>query len=218
MERVLIVAPHPDDETLGAGGYLLKQKKFGNEVFVLNMTHISEEYGYSCERVRIRNNEIKRMCEAYKLDDYFNLSLKPAGLDRYDESEIIQKISCVIKKVKPTIVVLPFFSDVHSDHRITFNLCYSCTKTFRYPFIKKIMMMEIASETEYALQTFNPNYFVDVTEYIEQKIQVLNYFESEVGTHPFPRSEETIRANSIVRGAMACVKYAEAFIILKSID
>lgn len=152
------------------------------------------------------------------LDGYFNLGFKPTGLDRYDDSEIIQKISSVIKEVEPTIVVLPFFSDVHSDHRITFNLCYSCTKTFRYPFIKKIMMMEIVSETEYALHAFKPNYFIDIADYIEQKIQILYYFESEVGIHPFPRSEETIRANSMVRGAMAGVKYAEAFIILKSID
>ena len=135
MKRVLIVAPHPDDETLGAGGILLRKKAEGNEVFVLNMTHMDLSYGYSEDQIQKRNNEIKKMIASYNLDGYYNLKLKPSGLDTYSESELIEKISKVFNEIKPDVVILPYHKDVHSDHRITFELCYSCTKNFRYPFI-----------------------------------------------------------------------------------
>ncbi|WKY45542.1 PIG-L family deacetylase [Eubacteriaceae bacterium ES2] len=215
QESILLVAPHPDDETLGAGGYILKQKKDGNKVFVLNMTHMSEDYGYSLEKIIKRNNEIKEMIESYSLDGYYNLELKPAGLDTYPASELVKKISEIIENIKPSIIILPYQFDVHSDHRITFELCYSCTKKFRYPYIKKIFMMEILSETEYATRLFEPNYFVDISDYIERKIEILKIFESEVKMHPFPRSEEAIKALSLLRGSMAGVKNAEAFFVLK---
>lgn len=218
MERILIVAPHPDDETLGAGGYILKQKKLNNKVFILNMTHMQKKFGYEAERIDARNQELKKMIQSYQLDGFFNLSLKPAALDTYEESEIIQKISDVINEIKPSIIILPYRFDVHSDHRISFNLCYSCTKIFRYPFIKKIMMMEIMSETEYALDVFKPNYFVDITEYIDKKIEILRIFETEVNKHPFPRSVETVRATSTLRGSMAGVEFAEAFVLIKHVE
>ncbi len=211
----MIVAPHPDDETLGAGGYILKQKQLGNQVFILNMTHMKEDYGYSTERIRMRDEEIKKMITAYALDGFYNLNLRPAGLDNYSESEIIVEISQIIKKIKPSIIVLPYRFDVHSDHRVTFDLCYSCTKTFRYPYIKKILMMEVLSETEYAINVFQPNYFVDISDYIEKKIEILKIFKSEIKERPFPRSEEVVKANSMLRGTMAGVCHAEAFVLLK---
>lgn len=217
-EVILIVAPHPDDETLGAGGYILKQKLLGNQVFVLNMTHMKEVFGYSSERILIRDIEIKKMIESYSLDGFYNLNLKPAGLDTYPESEIIQKINQVVEKIKPTIIILPYQFDIHSDHRITFNLCYSCTKTFRYPYIKKILMMEVLSETEYAISIFQPNYFVDITDFFDKKIEILKIFKSEIDKHPFPRSEDAVKAMSVLRGTMAGVVYAEAFVMLKYIE
>ncbi|MDK2978413.1 MAG: hypothetical protein PWP52_1127 [Bacteroidales bacterium] len=168
--------------------------------------------------MRTRDTEIKKMIDGYSLDGFYNLNLRPAGLDTYPESDIIQKISQIIDTVKPSIIVLPYRFDVHSDHRIAFNLCYSCTKTFRYPFIKKVLMMEILSETEYSLNLFQPNYFVDISKYIKKKIEILNIFESEIKEHPFPRSKEAVWANSLLRGTMAGVKHAEAFVLLKHIE
>lgn len=218
QEIILIVAPHPDDETLGAGGYILKQKRLGNQVVVLNMTHMKEDYGYSAERIRMRDNEISKMIIEYSLDGFYNLNLRPAGLDRYPASEIILEISQVIQKIKPTVIVLPYRFDVHSDHQVTFDLCYSCTKTFRYPYIKKILMMEVLSETEYAINGFQPNYFVDITGFIDKKIEILKIYKSEVKKHPFPRSEEAVRAMSLLRGLMVGAAYAEGFVLLKYIE
>ena len=220
MSKYLIVSTHPDDETLGAGGLMLRKKAEGNQVFVMNMTHMNIEFGYNEKRVAERNKEIEKMISSYDLDGYYNLKLKPSGMYSYIEEEIIQKISSVFSLVKPNVVILPYYRDIHSDHRVTFDLCYSCTKNFRYPFIKKILMMETPSETDFTISdnTFTPNYFVDISDYINKKVDIAKIYQGEVLEHPFPRSERNIRAYATIRGAMTGVDSAEAFVLIKSIE
>ena len=220
MSKVLVVATHPDDETLGAGGFMLRRKAEGHEVYVLNITHMTKDYGYTDEQIDSRNKEIKTMIKMYNLDGYFNLCLKPSGLDGYSEGKLIQEISSVFNNVKPDVIILPYYKDVHSDHRIIFEACYSCTKNFRYPFIKKILMMETPSETDFAYfeNTFSPNHFVDISGYIDKKVEIAKIFESEILEHPFPRSERNIRAYATIRGAVIGVDSAEAFMLVKAIE
>lgn len=79
--------------------------------------------------------------------------------------------------------------------------------------------MEIISETDFGRpeKPFVPNIFVDITEHMEQKIEALRIYHTEMGEPPFPRSEENVRALATVRGAMAGVRYAEAFRLVKCI-
>ena len=125
----------------------------------------------------------------------------------------------MFRQVEPNIVYLPFKSDVHTDHQIAFKAAYSCTKSFRWPSIKKIVMMETLSETEFSPSTkedgFVPNMFVDITDFIDRKIEIMKIFKGELAAHPFPRSESNIRALATLRGATIGCKYAESFMILK---
>lgn len=220
MNKYLIIATHPDDETLGAGGLILRKKAEGNEVYILNMTHMDSSYGYDENKVKERNCEINMMIQAYGLDGYYNLKLKPAGLDSYGMDELISQISSIFKDIEPNIVILPYYKDVHSDHRVTFDACYSCTKSFRYPSIKKILMMETPSETDFALfeDAFKPNYFVDISTYIDKKVEIAKLFKSEIINHPFPRSERNIRAYGTIRGASMGADSAEAFVLVKEME
>jgi len=220
MDRHLIVATHPDDETLGAGGFILKKKAEGHEVFVLNVTNMDVSYGYSEKEVRERNDEINKMKEAYNLNGYYNLNLKPAGLDTYPKSELIHNIGMIFNDVKPNVLILPYYQDVHSDHKVVFETCYSCAKNFRAKYIKRIFMMETPSETDFAFfeSAFKPNYFVDISNFLEKKIEIAKIYKSEILEHPFPRSEENIRAYATIRGAVIGVDSAEAFILVKGIE
>jgi len=81
--------------------------------------------------------------------------------------------------------------------------------------------METLSETEFAPSlkenSFVPNVFVDIRQFLEKKIQIMKVFKSEIKEHPFPRSVENIKALAIFRGATAGLKYAESFMLLKEI-
>ncbi len=221
MNIVLVIAVHPDDETLACGGTLLKYKNNGDQIHWLIATEIKAKDGFDQEIIKTRDQEIVEVANQYGFDSITKLGLSTMKVDEYCMSELISKISTVINEIKPNIIYLPFKSDVHSDHRYIFDAAYSCTKSFRYPFIKKIYMTETLSETEFAPSTkedsFIPNVFVDISKHMEQKIEIMNCYKSEIGEHPFPRSERNIRALATLRGATAGCEYAESFMLLKEI-
>jgi LmbE family N-acetylglucosaminyl deacetylase len=221
-QKALVVALHPDDETLGCGGTLLKHNTQGDEIHCMICTEVKEEDGFSSERVQRRNEEIDTVANLYQFDSVHRLGFSTMKVDQYTVSELVGKVSAVINQVQPTVLYLPFKSDVHSDHRVMFEAVYSCTKSFRYPFIKKIYMMETLSETDFALSTkedsFVPNVFVDITDFFAKKLEIMQVFESEIGEHPFPRSLRSLEALATLRGATAGCEYAESFMLLKEIQ
>ena len=97
----------------------------------------------------------------------------------------------------------------------------ACVKWFRYPFVKRVLAYETLSETDFVLRSedvFAPNYFVDISELLEQKIDIMRNYSSELGIHPFPRSEMSIRALAVLRGAQSGFCFAEAFQLLRERD
>jgi len=216
--RTLIIAPHPDDEILGCGGTLLRRKSEGAEICWLIVTNISTEYGWSLEKVKQRESEIKKITEMVGFNQVYNLQLPPTLLDSLPMNQLIQKISDIFVSYQPTEVFLPYYSDVHTDHRIVFDAAMACTKWFRYPFVDRVLAYETISETEFGLRpevSFTPNVFVDISQYIDNKIQLMSVYQSEMNDFPFPRSELALRAQATLRGSTAGYNAAEAFQLLK---
>lgn len=220
MNKVLVVAVHPDDETLGCGGTLLKHKASGDEIYWLVMTgprkgdmpHFTDEF------LANRDAMVDGIAKEYGFNETIKLNLPSQLLHTLDLREIIQKISGVFKRIQPDIIYTMFCNDVHSDHRVAFDAVYSCTKSFRYHFIKQILMIEVLSETEFAPSTqstvFVPNVYVDITPFIDQKLNIMSMYEGELMEEPWPRSLSSIKALARVRGSRAGVMYAESFQLL----
>jgi len=221
MSNVLVAAPHADDETLGCGGTLLKHAKCGDEVHWLLATNMKEEYGYSKEKVIQRQTEIDAVVKKYQFITRYDLGFPPARLDSIPIGDLIAGISEVMTTVKPEIVYVPFRGDIHTDHAIVFDAVASCTKWFRHPSVQKTLVYETLSETELApdpnYRGFSPNVFIDVADFLEEKIRIFQTYRSEVANFPFPRSEGAIRALAALRGATSGCKAAEAFMLLKEI-
>jgi len=135
---------------------------------------------------------------------------------------LVNKISHIFQQLEPEIIYVMNRSDAHSDHRIVFDAVMSCTKSFRYPYVKKVLMYECLSETEFAPilpeRVFQANYYVDISNFLYKKIEIMKIFDSELGAHPFPRSIKNIEALATFRGATVGVLYAEAFQMIKCID
>lgn len=222
MKKILVISAHPDDETLGVGGSLLKHKSIGDEIYWLIITDVFVRDGFSIERVASRKEEIEVVSNLYEFNQVFNLGYSTSNLTYNDLGALIVEIGNVFKEVEPEVVYTLNRSDAHSDHRIISEAVFACTKSFRYPFIKQVLMYECISETEFAPALFEkvflPNYFVDISEFIEEKIRIMSIFESELSQPPFPRSIENIRALATFRGCMAGVRYAESFQLVKYID
>lgn len=217
-ERTLIIAPHPDDEVLGAGGLLLRRKAEGAVLGWVIVTCISEQDGWAAERVSARDAEIAAAAREIGFDDVFNLRLPTARLDELPMSTLVRLLGDVFKSFVPTEVLVPHRGDVHSDHRVVFDAVAACTKWFRYPSVRRVMSFEAASETEFGLSretAFHPNFFVDIGDYLERKLELLKVYDSEIGEFPFPRSEKALRALAEWRGANSGCTAAEAFELLR---
>lgn len=216
--NVLVISPHPDDETLGAGGTLLKFKEQGHNIYWLNVTNMKTEYGYKQERVNERNAEIESVKSAYSFDGFWNLELEPAGVDKYETGQLVSKFKKVFEEVKPELLLIPYRFDVHSDHRVIFDAVYSCTKSFRAPYLKTVLCMEILSETDQAQPEsgFVPNVFINIEGYVDRKIEIMNIYRSEIDTAPFPRNANAIKGLAAYRGATGYYNNSEAFYLVKS--
>jgi N-acetylglucosamine malate deacetylase 1 len=219
VERVIVVAPHPDDETLGCGGTLLRHAARGDEVHWLIVTDMREVHGFTGEQVERRGSEIAQVASAYGFRAVHNLALPPAGLDRHPMGELIAAIGAVFREVEPTTLYLPYRADAHSDHAFVFDAAAACTKWFRYPSVRRVLVYETLSETDFGLTSpaagFSPNSFVDITGFLTEKLRIAALFASEMGEFPFPRSTEALRALAAVRGAASGFKAAESFMLLR---
>lgn len=218
--KILVVSPHPDDETLGAGGTLLKMKKKGHQIFWLNITDMNENGGWSIEEVSRRQGQIEKVKAFYGFHGFYNLSLPPTKLMQIDEEMVIAKIRVILNEVAPEWLMLPGQYDAHSDHKVVYNCCMAGAKTFRAPYIRRVTTMEILSETEYGFQQekFEPNLFVDITKELEDKLTAMKIYDTEIEEVPFPRSLENIKALAAVRGGACRSRYAEAFYIVKQME
>jgi len=216
--KTLVIAPHPDDEILGCGGTLLRRAAEGVELGWLIVTEISTQHGWPGDKVEQREREISQVAAALGCRQVFNLKFPAMRLDALPMSDLVEKFSDVFRKFQPEEVLLPHRGDIHSDHRVVFDAAAACTKWFRYPSIRRVLAYETVSETEAALAggcVFQPDWFVDVSQFMARKLQLAAIYESELGIFPFPRSAEAIDALAKVRGMAAGVAAAEAFQLLR---
>jgi LmbE family N-acetylglucosaminyl deacetylase len=216
--RSLVVAPHPDDEVLGVGGTLLRRKSEGASIAWLIMTSIETNSECSPVAVSRRTREIKEISEFFGFDQVFELGYPSAQLDQIPMRDLVSSIAGVLETYSPNEIFLPHSSDIHSDHRVTFEAVASASKWFRCPSVKRVLAYETISETDFGLennQGFRPNTFVNIDDYLENKLRAISIYSSEVGDFPFPRSHEAISALAKLRGANSGYKAAEAFELLR---
>jgi N-acetylglucosamine malate deacetylase 1 len=220
-KKVLVLAPHPDDESLGCGGTLLKHRAMGDEIHWCIATSMNQSEDYSEKQKQQRSQVIRDVSRLYPFDSVIALDFKPAELDSVPKKDLLQSLKAMLEQLKPNIVYLPYAFDVHSDHQVVFQAMISATKSFRAPYIEKILCYETLSETDFALSPLNiqfqPNVFVDISLFAEKKYQILDLYSGEFKAHPFPRSIEAVKALGTLRGAQARCVVAEAFVLLKEI-
>jgi LmbE family N-acetylglucosaminyl deacetylase len=212
MTRVLVIAVHPDDETLGAGGAIQAHVAAGDEVhwFVASQ-HIPSRLA-----AEERHSNINAVREAYGLPSVHDARWPAARLDAVPVVEIVEEIHAVRLAVRPDIVYLPYAHDAHSDHRVIAAAALAACKVFRAPSVKRVLYMETLSETP---PGFVPNWYVPLTaKQVERKIAIIGMYKGEMQPAPFPRSPEAIRALATLRGCECGERWAEGFQLVRGVQ
>ena len=213
--ETLIIGPHPDDECIGAGGYLAKLKRESKRIGWLLCTSPESYTSLDSLMMRLKRQEIEKCCEFFTFDFHRELKFEASRLDNRNLAELILEFKTVIDATKPQEILIPWRGDAHSDHRIIFEAAISAAKPFRNLFLRTIRCYEVISESDqFGHDYFNPNHFVDISAYIEQKLMACSIYQTEFDAHPFPRSIDHVRAKALVRGSQIGTKFAEAFVTL----
>lgn len=221
MSRILFVAPHPDDESLGCGGSIFKHKAQGDEIFWLIVTSGFEADGFSVESIQQMDGQVEEVAGIYGFDGHERLAFPTTKLDTIPIRDLVGAIDEHINSIKPDTIYVNYKYDVHTDHQVVFDAVWSCTKSFRHSFVKEVYAYETLSETEFMNPIdgtgFRPTVFSDVSPFFTRKQEALMAFKSELAPAPFPRSLESVEALARLRGSTINVQYAEAFMCLKRI-
>ena len=220
-KRVLVVAPHPDDEVLGAGGTIAKYSAQGHEVFVLIISgHLPPIYS--------RKAYEETVSEAYSAFSVLGveksefLEIPATMIGDQPLHEVNGRISKVVSDFNPQIVLCPY-PDRHIDHRLVFDSVMVATRPVGVGRnIEILAAYETLSETHWNAPhiepNFTPNWVVDISDYIDAKLAALKCYESQITDFPGPRSIEAVESLAKFRGTQAGFGYGEGFHIVRMIS
>lgn len=212
--RVLVYAPHNDDEVLGVGGTIAKLADEGHEVFVCEITS-----GKNKERANLIKQEAKKAHSILGVKETYFLDLPVVELKNIPVPEINKKILEITKKIKPDLAFIPHKGDMHRDHYEVAVAAMVALRPIELPELKAIYAYETLSETEWNIPSsenlFVPNVWIDISDYIGKKIKAMECYQSQLQEFPKPRSIQAIKALSEYRGSTICKKNAEAFMLIR---
>lgn len=211
MNKVLVFAPHPDDEILGCGGTIAKRVKQGCEVVVCLATKTS--------KWKARINEMKNADKILGVDKILTLMMPELSLDKIDRRKLNSNILNVIKEIEPNEIYIPYRYDLHSDHSTLSEAVIVATRP-KYSFSpSKVLAYETLSETGWNYlndaNAFSPNVYEDISTTIFSKKEALYAYESQISNYPSSRSIEAVEALATLRGTQAEIPYAEAFMLVR---
>jgi len=220
-KRILVVSPHPDDETLGVGGTIAKYTNTGNEVKVLTVSgHLPPLY--KREDYETTLNEAYQAFKILGIQSSAFLELPATMIGDLPIHELNNKISKILEDFKPHIVFCPY-PDRHIDHRLVFESVMVATRPVgTAKSIEIIAAYETLSETHWNAphieKNFIPNWVVDITDYFKKKIDALKCYKSQISDFPGPRSVEAIEGLAKFRGTQAGFGYGEGMHIIRMIS
>ena len=225
---VLCVAAHPDDEILGCGATLAKHVSSGDVVHILIMAEGETSRQSSRDREAIRE-QLSHLTQCAKnasssigVSSVKVLSLPDNRLDSLDLLDLVKLVEEFVYRLKPSIVYTHHSGDVNVDHRLIHHaVVTACRPQPGHP-VKSLFSFEVPSSTEWQVpgtaQSFSPNHFVDISNFLEAKIKALHFYSSEMRTWPHPRSYTAVEHLARYRGSQVGLEAAEAFSLLRSIQ
>jgi LmbE family N-acetylglucosaminyl deacetylase len=218
--RVVVVAPHPDDEVLGCGGVMARHAANGDEVSVIIATRGAPEL-FSDESVERTRAEARCAHAILGARETRFLDFPAPRLDVTPGHLLADSLARQFCELQAERVYLPHHGDIHTDHGRVYQAVLVAARPLSHCPVRQLLCYETLSETEWAPPTasavFCPTVFVDISAYLPKKLAAMQCFASQLKAFPNPRSLETIEALARVRGSTISVPAAEAFVLVRDV-
>ncbi len=218
FKKALIIAPHPDDESLGLGGTIKRMTNLKIDVSVLIVSgHMPPLYTPAEYKKTV--NESKKAFKFLGIQKFKFLDIPATKLNEVPISELNYKINSFVKETNPDVIFIPF-PDRHIDHRIVFDSSIVASRPVGNKYPKYVFLYETLSETHWNVPdvepNFNPNLFINIDKEIKSKLKALSFYKSQIKNNT-SRSLDAVKALAKFRGSQNGCKFAEAFKIVRII-
>lgn len=222
--KVLVFAPHADDEVLGCGGTIARYVAEGAEVYVCIVTSgkkpifddtIASQNGWP----HIHYLEVMESHKVLGIKETYFLGFPAADLESAPRYRLNEKIQEMVDVIEPDIVFIPHFGDMQKDHTLTAESVMVAVRPKGNHIVQAVYSYETLSETEWNIthvkNIFIPNVFIGISKYMDKKLKAIECYKSQLGEFPNPRSLEAVEALAKYRGSSSGDRYAEAFMLIR---
>ena len=218
-KTVLVIAAHSDDEALGCSGVIARHVAEGDKVHLLFMTDgVASRSGSGDGDNRLTSAH--GASKILRVTSFTNLNFPDNQMDSIPLLDIVKEIENTIVQTQPEVIYTHHIGDLNIDHQITHKAVVTACRPQPGFCVEEVYAFEVLSSTEWntpGVQAFSPNVFIDITDYIDIKKQVLEIYSEEMRQPPHSRSiDNALRLNAL-RGNSVGVDYAEAFELIRMI-
>lgn len=212
--NILVLAAHPDDETLGCGGTIARLADEGNNIFLFTFTDGVSARGNN-DKPRIKS--LKRVCPILGIKDYRCADYPDNKMDTVPLLDIVKNIECLsnLWKKQFDLIFTHTPECLNIDHQIVYKATVTAFRPKKF-YPQKILCYPILSSTDFnPLNCFRGNVYYNITNYILIKQQAIQVYEKELWKHPSARSGTQILHSLAVNGGEIGVTYAEKFQLVR---
>lgn len=218
--RVLVIAAHPDDETIGAGGTIARHVAHGDEVYWCVVTQ-----GYSPpwpeETLAAARQQIDEVQMVLGIREAFLCGFPTVKLNTVPYIDLCSALQRIVDQVQPEVVYTTPRDDINQDHRIVHNATLVATRPLPESPVRRVLAYEISPTSRFGWSSgsagFVPNVFVDISQYLDKKLAAMRCYQTELREYPHPRSLEGLRLLAEERGLSVGLKAAECFQLIREL-
>jgi len=210
-KSALILVAHADDETLGAGGAILKLLEKSWSVNVVALTD-----GILTVRGKKQDNSksFKKACNFLGVKEFCLLNFKDQKFYTVPISDLANSVLNL--NLEPNLIITHHQDDLNKDHSITCEVA----KIIGRPKMKPVTILgcEIPNTSFWSGKAFPANYYVDISKYINLKIKAFSKYRNEIQKYPHPWSKKGLKLLAQYHGMQSGFEYAEAFNIIRAYE
>ena len=220
-ERLLVIAPHADDEVLGCGGLISRVKRDGGKVYVLIFNIGSIQITNNKKSTELWKKEAVAAMKFLKVDDFETIFDSPEDNRYLDAKPVYSLISKIetdsrvsVSKIEPTIVAIPTAYSHHQDHIHVNKACMAALRPLRTPVSNIVLSYEAPEHSRWsAYGVFEPNFYIDIEKDLDNKIRAFYKYKSQVRIGG--RDKHSITNQAHYRGKEVGRKACEAFFVYR---